>query len=1802
MESHATVTEGGKRRSGGFLGFGRKKDKPKVDEEDVKSQRLSFTVAGRSSGGLGPDLSRPASQPPGTLTHQDGAVIQQQQQQQQRTDFGPTPPTQHACAQSLGANQAMGTEPAASRPEPPAAPRPEPPRNTPPESPASSSPNIDGKDPSFRRSFEPVVELISYQPHKTYVSSPPQLEMIFARTSAGQQPRQGAPGSPTNDWDAVWLQLAGTSLSMWSMKETRAAAAAGTKVPPTYFNITESTLEILSALPPPRHRPYSHSHKHVLSLNTAGSNRLLFSCPTDKDLVRWTTGLRLAAWERSRLEEVYTGHLIQAGRREPPSPLAGGHLEGWVRVRVMGGIEWHRLWLVLSDPAAVVPETSGTQGKRRSSFFGLGHEKHEPIQEPNTGVTMASFYNEPRTAKNRTSSLPVLTVTNVTQTYAMFPERLEVISQSNLMKVVGRVSGELVTIEGGLRESGWAMIMPEAPSDDHSTAGNRLSPLGVMMRWVTAFHDAFKLYGRPERYSWNERDPKSLFFGYPRGEFRADLFLSMEEAVSVNHRLNTPAIRAEFIGLLQSRMSRHLEADQINAVAVEGEDPKIVQERAYVRQAEQESAAMHKAQQQKQQNGKETSFTLPPLQFSDEGVQDAGSGTTSAVAGTAAAGALAAAGAAALFHDDQRVLTPITESDASRQNSARRPTGDSGAGVGTALGSPTPPTRAVAANNTTPHAYQPEVPPGQQAWGQNQSRAPVQKGDALISGTANGIAVANPTGPPVRPASMATFGNRTSSDELPPITVNTPTATSPSREASTLQGTLRSEDSLPTIWSQSSGVTPQPVSPRALTTSHSSSFVSAVSLQGSVNSVPNGITTPVQQNSPAPPPVAKSPTMMPIAAVGRIPEAIKPITPQFIQPQQQNARSVGPGLQTSQPRFANQTPTPPLATNHSSVTEVSLSSHGHSKSSHATIPAVTASTATAAVLGTQAFGIQSSPPRHSPPSDGTLHQPKPSRSQRMSITEVPGLREEPAAMYLMNMVEEPVLPATLQGTKAVTDPAPVPPAVVAPASTNGPSRPSPVRQAPTPAQVPASNAKSFPASPKMAASPPTAAPAPPTPASTGAAGPHASPPPNVTNLSTPPTPTSGPIASSLLASAPQPPQQASPLANTSPNLASTAAYVAGAGAGAVALGAAAAQYSQPPPTNPKGLSPSRSLASAGSDKPSSPVIVTALDQQQYHTRTGVHRKPSGARAQQQPLSAVRRGSAGSGDLVNAIQEKVEGGEVASASSPGTADRRPIDNHVLASPRAHNSLNFATSTTRAPNNVNTSTKMHDLAPDTATFIAYADEPPASHQSRPKLPSPPQPAQETRSSFAPSKQAAERRAKAEAAAAEHQRTMNVPGAGRQKAAQKPDNWDGSDTDESEEEEDEAVPPEEQHGSRALPSLPLPPTIQQPAYQPQQTQFNQYQFNQQQLHQQQQFYGGPGPAHDDRFEVPNMNNLSINDPRFDRPRSRSPPAPHRHLPPQPQQLPQEPEVPRQQQQRAAPLPQPPAAKTNVWNANFEVEHGMDRKGTFVELEEPQVALTKAFTPGGLIQAGMQDKRDRSAKRQEEVARETGSALVNVPEPPPPPQTGLVGAVAAHERDRKNPGGIGATLTDRDRERRLAEDRQRKIEELQRQQMEHMQQQYTGGGMFPGQFSGYGYGMPPMGFNPYGMPMNPAAQQQAMMAAQMAYQQTMVAMSQAGSQAGDAPDGRMSPQSQMRMSPPPFQMGHMGQMPGMGFPYGMPPTQGMYGGFPGYGMPGMGPPSAWGGSQANYPQGLAPGNGNYSPAGGSYPSSERAEERQAS
>ncbi|KIK49038.1 hypothetical protein CY34DRAFT_7719 [Suillus luteus UH-Slu-Lm8-n1] len=194
---------------------------------------------------------------------------------------------------------------------------------------------------------------------KVYFSGP--LVKCVQRQSDGQRLKD-------DGWVDVWAQLSGTPLSIWDMKEIKEANKKGLEVPPTYVNITGSVTGPAESPDQPRKTYYTDA----LTLNTAGSNLPLFSCPSIPALESWATALRLSAWEKSRLEEMYTAHLIRITLLEA---LVRGCMEGQ---------DWKRMWMVISgsqtlstDPGA--PSTTTTTGtaptpkKRMSNLFSRDH-------------------------------------------------------------------------------------------------------------------------------------------------------------------------------------------------------------------------------------------------------------------------------------------------------------------------------------------------------------------------------------------------------------------------------------------------------------------------------------------------------------------------------------------------------------------------------------------------------------------------------------------------------------------------------------------------------------------------------------------------------------------------------------------------------------------------------------------------------------------------------------------------------------------------------------------------------------------------------------------------------------------------------------------------------------------------------------------------------------------------------------------------------------------------------------------------------------------------------------------------------------------------------------------------------------------------------------------------------------------------------------------------------------------------------------------------------------------------------------
>lgn len=489
----------------------------------------------------------------------------------------------------------------------------------------------------------------------------------------------------------------------------------------------------------------------------------------------------------------------------------------------------------------------------------------------------------------------------------------------------------------------------------------------------------------------------------------------------------------------------------------------------------------------------------------------------------------------------------------------------------------------------------------------------------------------------------------------------------------------------------------------------------------------------------------------------------------------------------------------------------------------------------------------------------------------------------------------------------------------------------------------------------------------------------------------------------------------------------------------------------------------------------------------------------------------------------------------------------------------------------------------------------------------------------SSFAASKAATDRKAKAQAQQAAAQAAATKPGRGGKSKGRKPKTqgaWGGDEDDEEEEEEEEEEDDDDDADSDGpsvgrssrLPYNNLPPSASQHLYDPRRGTPPDPRRGTPPT-------GRPLPSPDYQSQQRGGRGLPVV-PGGRSPSGSIPRGQEDYRRTQYDDMGGR-EEPQQQQQRGRDLP--PQLRQTIWSQALPDPHNPNPSGpgrdTFVKVEDQAEQISKVFAPQGLLGAGLQDKHDRSAKRQEEIARESGTSLINVPNKPLDPQTGLLGAVTALERDRKHDGGMGATLTRKLADERVAEERQRKLDELQRQQLEGMTNGGGSvydmhGGQYPNPMSQFG-GYNPMMMNP--MMMNPMmgnpmmgmgmgmggmtpgmggmghmgmggmTQQQMMMAqaaAAEAYQRAMMTFSQAGSVPGsqaasEAGDASPGPGSRLgATSPFPNQMGMLSpMMTGMSAnPMFMNPM--MMGGMGGMGMMGGMQPGMMPGTPGMYSQ----------------------------
>ncbi|RCI05911.1 hypothetical protein CU098_001867, partial [Rhizopus stolonifer] len=253
-------------------------------------------------------------------------------------------------------------------------------------------------------------------------------------------------------------------------------------------------------------------------------NQVLFDLPNPRVLQQWVSAIRLSCFEYTRLQEIFTRHFLSRSAFADMQLKTLSKTEGQVEVQ-LGANEWQKYWLVVSDKV----EEKKLFGKKT---------------KPSKGQIM--LY-ESKKAKH-----PVLTITNVVQSYILYPESAKDIDTVTTFKI--QANGETTT----------ATI--RAPSTKE------------MAQWVIGTFDTFKLYGRPDRLHDDPLNIHSLNFGEPRGD-APRLFLELHEVSHINLK-NQGLVEtmSQFSNILLQKLQHQ---------------QQIVQQHLYARQSQQPMGLIH---------------------------------------------------------------------------------------------------------------------------------------------------------------------------------------------------------------------------------------------------------------------------------------------------------------------------------------------------------------------------------------------------------------------------------------------------------------------------------------------------------------------------------------------------------------------------------------------------------------------------------------------------------------------------------------------------------------------------------------------------------------------------------------------------------------------------------------------------------------------------------------------------------------------------------------------------------------------------------------------------------------------------------------------------------------------------------------------------------------------------------------------------------------------------------------------------------------------------------------------------------
>ncbi|KAK3995468.1 hypothetical protein QBC44DRAFT_389423 [Cladorrhinum sp. PSN332] len=338
--------------------------------------------------------------------------------------------------------------------------------------------------------LQPIFTLLNSHSNKLY------QEGYFLKLD--DQDIKGKP-NPDRTWTECFAQLVGTVLSLWDAAELDAAGEEG-EVLPKFINLTDASIKMIESLP--TRTADEQPLQNILSISTAGRNRYLLHFNSHHSLVQWTSGIRLAMFEHSTLQEAYTGALI-AGKGKKLNNIniimerARVPIQIWVRVRFGAGVPWRRCWCVIEPPSDKEIQKAQKDLKKRSPY----DRSHAPVLKGEI-----RFYDNKKEAdKKKKHQRPIASITDAYSAYAIYPQSKALIDGSTLLKIEGDIT---IHSEPPSSTEGFVFIMPESHP--------MVTGFEMLLRFLFPTWDTFGLYGRPGRLVASTLDARSLMFAMPK--------------------------------------------------------------------------------------------------------------------------------------------------------------------------------------------------------------------------------------------------------------------------------------------------------------------------------------------------------------------------------------------------------------------------------------------------------------------------------------------------------------------------------------------------------------------------------------------------------------------------------------------------------------------------------------------------------------------------------------------------------------------------------------------------------------------------------------------------------------------------------------------------------------------------------------------------------------------------------------------------------------------------------------------------------------------------------------------------------------------------------------------------------------------------------------------------------------------------------------------------------------------------------------------------------------------------------------